>query len=77
MRWGRRDDDRLLADLLLQVVYRLCELRILSLEGGMWPIIHDHVGINAVAFDEPFALRTIDNILGGGRDALIHQPIVE
>jgi len=35
------------------------------------------VRINAVTLDEPFAFRTIDTILGGGRDALIHQPIVE
>jgi hypothetical protein len=45
--------------LLLQVVYCLRELRILPLKGGMRPIIHDHVGINAVALDEPFAFRTI------------------
>jgi hypothetical protein len=53
MRWWRRHGDRLLVDLLLQVVYRLRELRILPLEGSMGPIIHDHVGINAVALDEP------------------------
>ena len=39
----------------------------------MREIIHDHVGIDAVAFDEPFALRAVDAGFSGRVDSLISQ----
>ena len=36
-------------------------------------IIHDHVGIDALAFDEPFALWAIGADFSGGGDSLISQ----
>src|ERR1035438_4389863 len=77
MRRRRWHGDRPLPYFLLQIIYRLLELRILAAEGSMRCIIHDYVGIHPMAFDEPFALRSVHPILGSGRDALIHQPIVE
>jgi hypothetical protein len=49
------------------------ELRVVSGECGVREIIHDNVEIDAVAFDEPFALRAVDADFSGRGDSLISQ----
>ena len=50
---GPRNRPRVLLDLGEQVFDRGVELGILALEGRMGQVVHDDVGVEAVAFDEP------------------------
>ncbi len=74
----RRDrfGDRLLLDLLLEILDRRLELRVLALERRVRQVVDDDVGIDAVAFDQPVALRAEDAGFGGGRDAAVDQEVV-
>src|SRR5580704_10658356 len=69
IRWRWRDGARVQPNLFLQEGDRGVELGVTPGKGGVGKIIHNHVGINAVAFDEPLPLRAVDAIFGGRRDA--------
>src|SRR5438046_3098743 len=59
----RRHRYRLLLNHASQVADRGLQLRILPVESGVRKIIHHHVGIDAMAFDQPLAIGAVHAIL--------------
>ena len=67
---------RMILDFLLQIRDRRLELGVLSHERRVRQVVHHDVGIDAVALDQPGALRAVDAELRRRGDALVHQEIV-
>ena len=76
-RFSGRDHDGLLLDLFLEFVDRGLELGVLAAEGGVWRVVHDHVGLDAAAFDEPGSLGAINADLGGAGDPFVGEVVAE
>src|SRR6187431_2617715 len=74
MRRSRCDWPGFLRDQFLEVFDRCIELRVTALEGPVREVVHDNVRINAVTFDEPLSIRTVDTHLGSCGHAAIHEP---
>ena len=70
----RRDGARVVFDLLLEQVERGLELSVRSGEAGVGEIVDDDIGIDAVAFNEPGAVRAVDAGFAGGGNAIIGLP---
>src|SRR6185312_2703203 len=66
---------RVLPDLVLKVGDGGVELGVAAQEGGVGEVVHRHVGIDAVPFDQPGSVRAEDAELGGGGDPLVHQEV--
>src|SRR6185312_6609387 len=62
-------------DFLLQVFDRRVELRVLSGERAMGQVVDDDIGVDAVAFDQPVAVRTKDASLRRRGDAAIDEEV--
>ena len=67
----RGNGARVFLDLFFQEVDGGLELSVLSGEGGVGKIVDDDVGIDAVAFDEPDAVRAVDAGFRGGGYAVV------
>ena len=61
MRRRRWDRHRFEPDTLLEVSDRGFELSVLSFERRVGQIVHDDVGVHAMAFNQPFSFRAIDS----------------
>ena len=60
---NRWNGDGFVANLFKQVVDRCLELSVLPVEGGVRQVIDHDVGIDAVAFDQPFAFGSVNSRL--------------
>src|SRR5229473_2624263 len=64
-----------LPDLLLQILQRGIELRVISLKRSMRKIVHDNIRVHTVPFDEPLPFGPIDSSFRRRSDSAVRQPI--
>ena len=64
--WRRgRDWHGFEADAFLKMRDRRLELRIVPIEGCMRQVVHQDIRVDAMSFNEPFAFRAVNAVLGG------------
>ena len=61
--------------LLEEMLYGRPQLSVLTVEGRVGEIVHDDVGIDTVALDEPLSLGSIYTELGRCYNPIVHQAV--
>src|SRR5262245_25132990 len=76
--WERRHGGqrhRFLFEFLFEVLYARLKLRVFALERGVWKIVDQHIGLDAMSFDQPGAVAVEDAEFGRRGDAPVQQVI--
>lgn len=71
----RGDGARVLLDFVLEKFDGGFELSVVAFEGGVGKIVHGDVGVDAMAFDEPPAVGTIDAEFGSSGDSAVGEEV--